>query len=253
MTRFLSRWKCASAAVVAAVMLLQSSSAFAASRDHTVSRTPHVSRRTLVQQTRGERESRAIVTSARMMLNAGNPLSSGNQGATVTVALFSDYDCAACGLFWQSIYKPFKADYVDTNKVHFVFRNYPVNTMKNPHSQLAAEAVECVRDAGDANAMNLQDTLFDAAANEDVITTAKILGWAKDVGVDIRPCVSDHRKAATVQRDINLGNLFGIPQLPAVVITNRDGSIAYRLIDIYQYDWFRQHLNEALRMTASPR
>ncbi|NCM97666.1 MAG: DsbA family protein [Rhodobacterales bacterium] len=46
----------------------------------------------------------------------------GNPDATVTLTEYASYTCPHCARFHADVFKPLKADYIDTGKVKFVYR-----------------------------------------------------------------------------------------------------------------------------------
>lgn len=64
---------------------------------------------------------------------------------------FSDYECPFCQQFAEETLEQIKSDYVDSGRVRFVFRDFPLDNI-HPNARLAAEAARC---AGD------QDRYFD--------------------------------------------------------------------------------------------
>src|SRR5512145_2665009 len=51
----------------------------------------------------------------------------GNPDAKVTVIEYASATCPHCAAFHADAWKKLKAEYVDTNKVKFVFREFPLN------------------------------------------------------------------------------------------------------------------------------
>jgi len=47
------------------------------------------------------------------------------EGAKVTVVEYASVTCGACAAWQQQVWPEFKAKYVDTNQVRFVFREFP--------------------------------------------------------------------------------------------------------------------------------
>ena len=57
---------------------------------------------------------------------------------------FSDFQCPFCRTFWSGVLPQIKKEYIDTGKVRFVYRDYPLSF--HPAAQPAAEAAECADD-----------------------------------------------------------------------------------------------------------
>lgn len=60
----------------------------------------------------------------------------------VTIMVFSDYECPYCKQLYQTSLKQLKTDYVDKNKVRFVFRDKPLE-QSHPNARNAANAARC--------------------------------------------------------------------------------------------------------------
>ena len=68
----------------------------------------------------------------------------GNKNAKVTIIEFSDFQCPFCRVFWRNTLSQIKKEYIDTGKVKFVYRDFPLSfhSMAEP----SARAAQCARD-----------------------------------------------------------------------------------------------------------
>jgi protein-disulfide isomerase len=53
----------------------------------------------------------------------------GKPDAPVTVIEFSDYQCPFCQRFFANTLPALKKDYIDTGKVRYVFRDFPLDSI----------------------------------------------------------------------------------------------------------------------------
>ncbi|MBR9693244.1 thioredoxin domain-containing protein [Candidatus Woesearchaeota archaeon] len=53
----------------------------------------------------------------------------GNDSARVTIIEFSDFFCTACKQFHEQAWPRLKANYIDTGKVRFVYRDFPLESL----------------------------------------------------------------------------------------------------------------------------
>jgi protein-disulfide isomerase len=67
--------------------------------------------------------------------------------APVTLVEFSDYQCPFCQRFFATTLAALKKDYVDTGKVRYVFRDFPLD-QTHPLARKAAEAAHCAGEYG---------------------------------------------------------------------------------------------------------
>src|SRR3989338_342172 len=51
----------------------------------------------------------------------------GDKNAPVTIVEWSDFQCPFCARFYNGAYQDIKKEYIDTGKVKFVYRDFPVS------------------------------------------------------------------------------------------------------------------------------
>lgn len=84
----------------------------------------------------------------------------GDPSAPVTLVEFSDYECPFCESFFSGSLPEIKDTYVDSGKVKFVYKDFPLEDL-HPHARKAAEAARCVRDQlGEGGYWKMHDKLF---------------------------------------------------------------------------------------------
>jgi protein-disulfide isomerase len=66
----------------------------------------------------------------------------GKSGAPVTVIEYASLGCPICGAFHQKVFPQIKKAYIDTGKVLFIYREFPIG----PTPAAAAQAARCVPD-----------------------------------------------------------------------------------------------------------
>lgn len=81
----------------------------------------------------------------------------GPADAKVTVVEYASMTCGHCAHFTNEIWPEFKKKYVDTNKVHYIFRDFPLDN-------LAAAAAMLARCAGHDKTFPLIEVLFEKQA-----------------------------------------------------------------------------------------
>ncbi len=88
--------------------------------------------------------------------STGNGPMLGSANATITLIEFTDYQCPFCSRHYNQTYNQIKKDYIDTGKVKFYLRDFPLNF--HPNAQKAAEAARCAGDQG--KYWEMHDELF---------------------------------------------------------------------------------------------
>ncbi|MBI2039543.1 thioredoxin domain-containing protein [Candidatus Microgenomates bacterium] len=84
-------------------------------------------------------------TTQRVTVGNGDLPVQGNQSAKVTLIEFSDYQCPFCGRHFTQTEGQLKKEYIDTGKVKFYYRDFPLSQI-HPGAQKAAEAARCAGD-----------------------------------------------------------------------------------------------------------
>lgn len=84
----------------------------------------------------------------------------GNQNAKVTVTEYSDFQCPLCHSFFVDSLPTILKSYVDTGKVKFIYKHFPLNI--HPQAPAAALASECALEQG--KFWEMHDLLFERQA-----------------------------------------------------------------------------------------
>ncbi len=104
-------------------------------------------------------------------------MSLGDEKAPHTVVEYASLTCSHCKHFHDTTWKPFKEKYIDTGKVRFILRDFPLDPLATAGFMLAHAAPN-------NNFFPMVDLLFDQqekwAFVDDPVTA--LLGLAKQVG-----------------------------------------------------------------------
>src|SRR3989338_6282888 len=95
----------------------------------------------------------------------------GQDNAPVTIVEYSDFQCPFCSSFFQDTFIPLEKDYIETGKVRFVFKHFPLRSI-HPNAQKAGEAFECAVEQGKGKEMH--DALFERQSEWSGIGASKI-------------------------------------------------------------------------------
>ena len=104
----------------------------------------------------------------------------GDKNAPVTIVEFSDYECPFCGKFFRESLPQITKNYIDTGKVKYVFRDFPLNF--HPNAVPAANAAECIREqGGDEVYYEYHDILFD---NQTALSVNDLKSYASQFDIN---------------------------------------------------------------------
>ena len=84
----------------------------------------------------------------------------GDEDAPVTIVEWSDFECPFCTRFYTETLGKLEEKYINTGKVKFVYRDFPLGFHAN--AQKAAEAAECAGEQG--KYWEMHDKLFEKQA-----------------------------------------------------------------------------------------
>ena len=143
------------------------------------------------------------------------------EGAKVTVVEYASVTCGHCALWQQNTWPAFKAKYVDTNKVRYVFRELPT-----PPVDVATAGFLVARCAGDAKYFQVVHQLL--ATQQEMVTGSPrdwLLRTAQAAGMNeqqFADCVSDRDAVAALEKRIQQAQAQGVTGTPAFFVNEQE-------------------------------
>jgi protein-disulfide isomerase len=178
-------------------------------------------------------ESRAATDEARLTAEK----SLGSPSAPIKMEVFSDYECPACGRFYEETMKTLINDYVASGKVYLIHRDFPLPIHK--YSRQAARWVnaaarigkfETVERAlfdnqmawseyGTENPQGIIKPIVEGALTPSEFKRVERLmqGCESDSHDELKGCAVD----TEIQRNMAMGQILPVQQTPTFVITCR--------------------------------
>ena len=193
------------------------------------------------------------IEAPRVDVEVGEAPVLGSADAKVTIIEFSDYQCPYCKMFADETYATLIADYVDTGRVRYAFRDLPLDTI-HPAAVIAARAAHCARDGGGEEAyFKMHDALFaeqkqwsEAIGSGEVVTGtatpdpvpvfSQIATGAGLDGAAIAACLSAGTHADTVSESFRQAfEELGIAGTPTFVINGQvvSGTMSPEMLETY--------------------
>ena len=169
-------------------------------------------------------------------VSADDDPSKGDANAPITIIEFSDFECPFCARFYQQTLPQLEKEYIDTGKVKFVYRDFPLSF--HPNAQKAAEAGECADDQG--KFWEMHDKIFD---NQNAISINDLKGYAADLGLDtdeFNSCLDSGKHSAEVQKDFKDGQAARVSGTPAFFING------VKLVGAQPFSAFQQIIESQL-------
>jgi protein-disulfide isomerase len=186
-----------------------------------------------VDQLRAKTPFRNMLEPPRQKVATANSPSQGPTDAPIELIEFSDFQCPYCFRANPTV-RQVLATY--GNKVHFVYRNYPLPS--HPNARPAAEAAQCANEQGQF--WPYHDRLF---ADQSKLNDDDLKASAAALGMDaakFNACFDSHKYKARVDADLQAGNEAGVDGTPAFFINGR------MLSGAQPYDEFKRVIDEEL-------
>jgi len=142
----------------------------------------------------------------------------GRPTAPVTMDMFGDFQCPACGEFARTIEPMFMQRYVDTGKVAFVWHDY---TWIGDESVTAAQAARCAGRQGQFWAYH--DYLYGHQRGENAgqFSRANLEAFAGVLGLDTTAfnlCMELEPDVSAIRESLNRGLARGVEVTPSFLI-----------------------------------
>lgn len=145
----------------------------------------------------------------------------GDPNAPLTIVQFADFQCVYCGIFSREIMPDLMKTYVDTGKVKFEWRHFPIF---GEQSYAAAHASACAHEQYAFWAYH--DILYGVGGTESDAagTTDEFVDIASSLNLNIeqfRTCFTEQRYAGQIDSDYNEGRAQNVTGTPSFMINGR--------------------------------
>ncbi|MHC3128264.1 thioredoxin [Brevundimonas sp. GN22] len=143
------------------------------------------------------------------------------EGAKVTVVEYASVTCGHCAVWNQEVWPEFKAKYVDTNKVRFIFREFPT-----PPQDIAAAGFMLARCAGNDKYFDVVHAIMAsqqewAAGVPPRQSLNRIAQGAGMSAAEIETCLNDKDALAALEKRIRAGIEKGVSGTPAFYVNDQ--------------------------------
>jgi protein-disulfide isomerase len=157
---------------------------------------------------------RVMLEPPRQTVSTEGSPAKGPANAPIELVEFSDFQCPFCFRAAPTVNQVLSAY---GEKIHFVYRNYPLPN--HPNARPAAEAAACAADQG--KFWQYHDRLFQDPSK---LGQSDLKRDAADLGLDTAKfdaCVDSRKLKATVDSDVQAGQEAGVDGTPAFFINGR--------------------------------
>lgn len=177
----------------------------------------------------------------------------GNKDAPVTLIEFADFECPFCKKSFEEVLPKLRKEYIDTGKVKFVARDFPLDFHKNAVKE--AEAANCARElGGDSAYFKYHDEVYKRTeSNGEGLALDQLPVIAKANGLDtvkFKTCLDSGKFKGEIDKDIKDGSNAGVNGTPAWFVgkSTEDGLIDGIFINgAEDFEVFQKLIDEQLK------
>jgi protein-disulfide isomerase len=166
----------------------------------------------------------------------------GKADAPITIVEYTDSQCGFCKRFHNIAFAEIRQKLIDTGKVRFVSRDFPLD-----YGSISVPAAEAMRCAGEQGKYwPLRDSIMSQMAP---LTPEGINELAKQNGVDVakmNACVESRKYRPAIENDVKEGVGLNVRGTPAFVIgrTTKEGADGVTLMGALGYEAFLAKIKE---------
>ncbi len=169
----------------------------------------------------------------------------GSANAQVALVEFTDFECPYCGQLFKNTFPQIKKEYIDTGKVRYFIKDFPL-TQIHPNAQKSAEAANCALEQG--KFWEYHDTLFE---NQSDLGIDALKKYAVSLGLDasqFNSCLDSGKYAQKVADDQKKGEAYGVRGTPStfVGVLNGDTMTGIEVSGAQPFESFKTAIEEAL-------
>ena len=172
----------------------------------------------------------------------------GNKDAKVLVVVYADYQCPFCRRHAQQVLPELLKNYVDTGKLKFVMKEFPIPNL-HPQAEGASQAALCAQDQG--KYWEMHDRLF---GNQQALDEKGLEASAQALGLDTKlfqQCLDTGKYKAEITDEIKVGTSLGVTGTPTFFLgpsgTDPNNFRATKKIGgAFPYTAFKQAIDEII-------
>src|ERR1700745_2916230 len=140
--------------------------------------------------------------------------SMGDAKAPLVLVEYTDFQCPFCQKFHNTAFAQITANYIDTGKVRFISRDFPLDFHDN--ARRAATAGRCAAEQG--KYWEMRHVMI---VNAEALKADNLATYAANVKIDVpkfKSCLDSDKFKAQIDQDIAEGGVAGVQGTPSFVI-----------------------------------
>jgi protein-disulfide isomerase len=187
----------------------------------------------------------AAAPSVSVKIAPGTPIL-GDPKAPVTMVEYIDLQCSFCRRFGDTTFAEIRKNLIDTGKVRFVSRDFPLDM--HPDAMKAAVATHCAAEqGGPAQFWRMREMLLSKSAG---LTRDALPGYAQTAGLDpgaFGTCLDGTKYNDAIKAAMREGMSVGVQGTPSFLIgrTTPDGVTGSLVVGALPYEMFEAEIKKA--------
>ena len=157
----------------------------------------------------------------------------GNNEAPIKMVEFASMTCGSCAKFHNDVFPSIKKDFIDSGKVFFTYKDFPLD-------KFALKASVIARCSGDAKFFNFLSVIYNKQKDwtrtqdpfKSLLKIAKLGGLKND---EIKVCVGNKSIEDGILKDrLNSSKKFDITATPTIYFNGKkyDGDLSYEALKL---------------------
>ena len=173
----------------------------------------------------------------------------GSADAPITIVEFSDFQCPFCSRFQIQTLPLILEEYVNTGKVKFVYRDFPIQS-SHPNAMPAAAASECAHEQNKYweyhNALFERQQIWNNLELSDSIDTFKKIATELGLNGDqFNSCLDSGKYIEEINKDLVDGTNYGVTGTPGFFIGNEKNGFV-KLTGAQPFEAFKKIIDSQL-------
>ncbi len=147
------------------------------------------------------------------LITSDTPLK-GDPSAPITLIEFGDFQCSNCGRFYTNTLPLIEKNFINTGKVNFVYRDFPIQSI-HLNAVPAAIAAECVDDQN--SFWSFHDMVFENKSTWGELNEVNLLNEFEQYAVtlelnteEFNVCLESKKYLDEVRNDLQDGRNYGV-------------------------------------------
>ncbi|HEV3241343.1 MAG TPA: DsbA family protein [Casimicrobiaceae bacterium] len=203
--------------------------------------------RQVLEKMQGPQQAPAQDDKVSYRLSPGG-FSMGDPKAPLVMVEYTDFQCPYCQQFHNTAFAQIKSNYIDTGKLRFVSRDFPLDFHEN--ARRAATAGRCAAEQG-----KFWEMRHIMIANAASLSADNLATYAASTNMSVpkfKSCLEADKFKAQIDQDIAEGSIAGVQGTPSFVVgrIEDDKLEGVRIVGSLPYASFDAKIQEMLEQTG---